>query len=460
MKQQKIDPRGSNLNEQVCEISSKLQDFFSIELEKAILESGLVQRERVLSGSDFIKICFEQVLENGFNSVLRNFCQGAAARGVVDLREESFNGRFHERSVDCAKRLLCSLMEKQFYPKQQLNCLNQFTSVFIQDSTVEAFDKLLVESFPGSGGSGSVASVKIDACIDLKQSESIGLKVKTGKQNDNLEKPVPVSKSLVLRDLGYFDLTYLAKLHSEGAFFVSRVKCNTYLYTKDAETADFVALDLTKLSKKMVENQQLDMEIWVGKKTKFPARLVLKKLSASVSADKRRKLKAKAKTKIQDIPEQQLAFCDFSLVITNISKDNFDATQVYDLYRIRWQIELFFKAWKSYLGLQDLDKKMKPHRTITLLYIWLTISIIYHKLVSIQYIYLWNNNNFELSIIKAFDICNDHKQLFINAINDKIANFKINFTKYVQNIFADFVLFAQKSVKGKDRKNSTLFSFS
>lgn len=460
MKQEKIDPRGNNLKEQVREISSKLQDFFSIELEKAILESNLVQRERVLSGSDFIEICFEQVLENGFNSVLRNFCQAAAARGVVDLREESFNGRFHERSVDCAKRLLCSLMEKQFYPKQELNCLNQFTSVFIQDSTVEAFDKLLVESFPGSGGSGSVASVKIDACIDLKQSESIGLKVKTGKQNDNLEKPLAVSKSLVLRDLGYFDLTYLAKLHSDGAFFVSRVKCNTYLYTKDTETGAFLPLDLTKLSKKMSENEQLDMGIWVGKKTKFPARLVLKKLSASVSAEKRRKLKTKAKTKIQDISEQQLTFCDFSLVITNISKDDFDATQVYDLYRIRWQIELFFKSWKSYLRLQDLDKKMKPHRVITLLYIWLTITIIYHKLISIQYIYLWNNNKFELSIIKAFAICDDHKQLFINAIKNKIPNFELNFTLYLQTLFADLILFAQKSVKGKDNKNSTLFTFS
>lgn len=39
-------------------------------------------------------------------------------------------------------------------------------------------------------------------------------------------------------------------------------------------------------------------------------------------------------------------------MITNLA-EGWDAQHIMDLYRVRWQIELVFKAWKSYLDVGD-----------------------------------------------------------------------------------------------------------
>jgi hypothetical protein len=40
---------------------------------------------------------------------------------------------------------------------------------------------------------------------------------------------------------------------------------------------------------------------------------------------------------------------------TNLSRDEFNAKHISDGYRLRWQIELLFKVWKSYASLGAFD---------------------------------------------------------------------------------------------------------
>lgn len=434
-----------------------MQTFFDESLSKAITDSCIVERERILDGRTFMEICIYEVLERGLNGSLRNFCQRASKEyGILDFAEESFNGRFNEKSVHCGELLFESILQEKFYNKLNINILNKFKHVYIQDSSVEELNKSLKDLYPGTGGSGNTSAVKLDVSIDLKESESIRMKLKSGKENDNVEKLEVVPQALYLRDLGYFDLQYLAKLEQEKAFYVSRIKCTTHLFTKCEKTGDFIALDLGDLSKKMRENEQREIEVYVGKDQKLKSRLVLKKHPAAVAAEKRRKLKSCPRNKVKNPSKKQLDFCDFSVVITNLDEKDFDGTQIYELYRIRWQIELFFKSWKSYFHLGKVAKVMKAERVMTLLYILLTIILVYHKIVSIEYIYLWNNNKFELSILKGFAICNEHKDLFIKAISKK---YKDDFQEYLTLIADDFIRFGQKEVKGKGINNSTFFAF-
>ena len=41
----------------------------------------------------------------------------------------------------------------------------------------------------------------------------------------------------------------------------------------------------------------------------------------------------------------------YQTLMTNLPRDEFSVQQVMDAYRLRWQIELLFKEWKSYANL-------------------------------------------------------------------------------------------------------------
>jgi Transposase DDE domain len=50
----------------------------------------------------------------------------------------------------------------------------------------------------------------------------------------------------------------------------------------------------------------------------------------------------------------------FTYLHTNLSRDDFTAWQVGQLCRLRWQIELLFKEWKSYGNLHRFDTSNAP----------------------------------------------------------------------------------------------------
>jgi len=45
--------------------------------------------------------------------------------------------------------------------------------------------------------------------------------------------------------------------------------------------------------------------------------------------------------------------CQWLVLITNLPADNFIIEDVSVLYRVRWQVELLFKRWKSLVGLSQ-----------------------------------------------------------------------------------------------------------
>lgn len=45
----------------------------------------------------------------------------------------------------------------------------------------------------------------------------------------------------------------------------------------------------------------------------------------------------------------------YQYLLTNLSRDEFSLNEILDAYRLRWQIELLFKDWKSYSNLHPFD---------------------------------------------------------------------------------------------------------
>ena len=57
----------------------------------------------------------------------------------------------------------------------------------------------------------------------------------------------------------------------------------------------------------------------------------------------------------------------FNFYITNVDAHKWPASVVGTIYRIRWQIELIFKQWKSILGI-DCLRGSSPNRILCLVY--------------------------------------------------------------------------------------------
>lgn len=123
------------------------------------------------------------------------------------------------------------------------------------------------------------------------------------------------------------------------------------------------------------------------------------------------------------------------------------AEQVLTIYRVRWQIELLFKLYKSHIKLDEL--KGKPYRVLCELYAKLCAILIFHGMVSCTEL----EKNTELSLTKAFIEFKRRVRGLLLALNNKINNLKI-FLKKLTKTWSQF------SLKDKYRRTrvSTLTS--
>jgi hypothetical protein len=186
-----------------------------------------------------------------------------------------------------------------------------------------AFDSTVIDLclslFPWAEFRKTKAAVKLHTLIDLRGSIPTFVAVTPGKVSDvTMLDEMPVSEDAIYAmDRGYVDFARLYAIHKQGAFFVVRAKDNLkfkrlYSAPKSVETgvrADQVIALVTHKSKKG-----------------YPERL--RRVSYF---DKERK--------------KRLVF------LTN----NFDITAktVADIYKQRWQVELFFKWIKQHLRIKS-----------------------------------------------------------------------------------------------------------
>lgn len=184
--------------------------------------------------------------------------------------------------------------------------------LFVFDSTTI---DLCLTLFPWAEFRKTKAAVKMHTLIDLRGSIPTFVAITTGKVNDvKMLDRMPVQENAIYTmDRGYIDYARLYAVHKQGAFFVIRAKDNLkfkrlYSAPKDKEAgirADQVITLVTKKSKKG-----------------YPERL--RRLSY---VDKERNKRLVFLTNNFDIPAKTVA----------------------DVYKQRWQVELFFKWIKQHL---------------------------------------------------------------------------------------------------------------
>ena len=122
---------------------------------------------------------------------------------------------------------------------------------------------------------------------------------------------------------------------------------------------------------------EIDMPILLGSKHRIKARLLAWRVPLSVAQERRRKLHIDAKRRGQKPSKARLSLSDWTIMITNAPQHLLSIQEAEALARVRWQIELLFKLWKSH-GQVDKSNSQKPWRILTEIYAKIIGLIIQH----------------------------------------------------------------------------------
>lgn len=342
------------------------------------------------------------------NISLLQACNEIGFKYGITLNKQSLDERFGEASMSFIRSLLLSFLGQQVtavFWNQQF--LKKFNHIRVADSTKFDVPKEFKEILSGFNGKPSSASgVSIQYEFDLKSGGVLSLNIDSATSSDSVFAGKAMDcickGDLVIRDLGYYSKKNLIGIESREAFFISRLNAKTKVYAQD-KNEELIEVSFGKLYQEMSQQKvdKKELQVYIGNDKKLRSRLMVQIVPDEVYSKRVAKLnkynKANGHQTSQDIKDRYR----FNLFVTNIAPEDIDMEQIYLLYKLRWQIELTFKTWKSDFKLASLQK-MKYHRYMTILYAKLLLILINQQIVlSIRHS-LFVATKKTLSLIKGF----------------------------------------------------------
>lgn len=343
------------------------------------VSSGFSQRNSKLSAEIFFDLLLYTVSDNEHKSLEQQAFLLQSNFGIT-IQKQSLHERFNSRCESFVKAVLASVLEEKFSEMYSEKFLPAFTRILIKDSTKFMTPRSLEDEYKSCGGSDnnrSKSSISIQYEYDLKSGRITDLNITSGNRNDRSDSQECADRiakgDLILRDLGYFSTPVLKKHAEQKVFFLSRLDSSTNVYDMDLNQISFKSL-YNSIKKEGVEEK--DITVYIGKETRLPVRLILQSVPNHVYEQRIREKTKKSKGQGRGQLKEETKFrCRFNLFITNAESSELSKEQVYPFYRLRWQIELQFKIWKSVFKI-DSYREMKKYRYLVLLYVKLLLIIV------------------------------------------------------------------------------------
>lgn len=360
--------------ETIPQVAEAMQRVLNVDADRMGQESGFIQRVRKLTGSSFI-----QALVFGFQAKptagYEQLSQSAATIGVA-ITPQGLEQRFTPIAAEFVQQVLANAVQQVIgsHPVA-VPLLQRFEGVYLRDSSVINLPGELVEMWPGVGSShGPSAALKLQVELNFSTGQLAGPILQNGRTQDQRSpfqhRALP-AEALHLADLGYFNLQRLADDHRSGVYWITRLKVSTAIYTIQGERLDLVAW------LKAQGEARLDQPVLVGARERLPCRLLAVRVPQEVAEQRRRRLREYARKKQVTPKANTLALTEWTLVLTNVPEKMLSLKEALILLRVRWQVELLFKLWKSYAQV-DTWRSRNPWRILCELYAKLIGAIVLH----------------------------------------------------------------------------------
>lgn len=327
-----------------------------------------------------------------------------AARVGVDVSPQAIDQRFTLSTAAVLQEIIAHSLQHLVQAQGvAIPLLQRFTGVFVHDSTTIVLPDCLAEHWRGCGGSSALhtsAALKCGVQFDLLSGALYGLDLADGRASDqslSVQHAQLPKGSLRLADLGFYDLSALATLSAHEVYWLSKLLPNTAI---EDETGGCWSL-LTFVQALNVADEW-EGPVWVGKDQHLSARLLIDRVPQEVADERRRRIRQTAREKGVMPSAATLALAEWTIVLTNIPAAMLTVSEALVLMKVRWQIELLFKLWKSQGGL-DRWRTGKAARVLCEVYAKLLAMVVQHWAVVVG---CWEH--VDRSLVKAAQVVRDH----------------------------------------------------
>lgn len=360
----------------LTDVALAMQTVLTTGAEQAARDSRFSRRQSPLSGAIFTQAMVFGSLAQP-QPTLEDYTHAAAAAGHP-VTVQAFHQRFTPQAAACLQEVLAHAVS-QVVAAEPLACplLDRFSAVYLLDSTGITLPAALKELWPGCGGRTPEtvpAALKFQLRCELRSGQFDGPFPTPGRSSDQgselqLE-PLPPG-ALRIADLGFFDLSNFQDIQDAGAFWLSRWLQGTALFHASGERLDLVQL-LAQQSGTL-----LDLPVLVGSRQRLACRLIAVRVPPEVAKLRRQRLRKKAQKTQAKIPRARWQLCAWTIVLTNLPAALLSAVEALVLLRIRWQVELVFKLWKSE-GHLDESRSEAPWRVLCEVWAKMLAQVVQH----------------------------------------------------------------------------------
>lgn len=369
-------------------ISNFLDDFKQIfskgDIQQIAWDTGFIKRSSSkITGFDFLVSMLVSSLDPSHSPLEKISEILTHVSHKIKVTAQSLMERINKKAaVSFLETVQGKILKEKLFklpeiPSALINC---FSKVLLQDSSSIILHEKLQKHFKGSGGRASSSSAKFDVIYDYKAKdyELITL-TDQGEADQKLALKIEdalTENTLVIRDLGYLRIDSLIQIIAKKAFFLSRLKSNilVFLNKTDEDPSDLASY----LGNQFKNFDVVDLQVFITV-DKLAVRLIAYKAPKEVANQRRREAKATAKKQGRNLQERTLKLMDYTIFITNVPEEIWKPELIGTVYRIRWQIELIFKCWKSRINIQYL-KGINPERIRCLIYARLILIILINQL--------------------------------------------------------------------------------
>ena len=322
---------------QIIKVSRQLQEVISEErLDALARQTGYCEKKRLLtpfrmvltmiSGLGGRPIQFLADLQRQFNALFG-----------TDVAYKPFHNRLAKASfpdfMEAVAKEAWKHWSNQILSAEAQELFSEFKHIIIQDGSSFAVKDSLMHVLPGRFYKVSPAAVELHASLDLLTGTPMWVNLTPDTESERANQPGPdlLAGSLSLKDRGYFDIKGLAEVDAAGGFFIVRAGTSINPRIVSAQREDGTPLPHLHGKKlKAIRFDQrgapaLDLVVeWGAKANPIHHRLIM---------------------------TWNPAHKQFQYLVTNLPASRYSAEIVREGYRLRWQIELLFKEWKSYANL-------------------------------------------------------------------------------------------------------------
>jgi hypothetical protein len=309
--------------------------------------SGFCERMRTVSPRDLVVSVIAAMatqstetiadVERTFNSLTRQTI------AYKPFHKKLAKPAFAELMRTVVGHLLNQLLTEALRPMQH-SALNMFEDILLHDGSSFAIHDALAGVFPGRHTTRNPAAVELHATMSLwsDQPTVLSIAADTDGERRYLPSPLDLEGRLLIGDRGYQNVDYCRNVDAAGGYVLIRhqTQINPVVVRSLINGKPTPKHDGQRLHDVVCKNRGRTIDIdaqWKG-------------------------------VGDQSRPDTQLRVVliwnpqcrEHMALVTNLSRDLFPPSDVYQIYRLRWQVELLFKEWKSYCNLHAFGTTKAP----------------------------------------------------------------------------------------------------